>query len=206
MKKLKEIKNIPMPVQAHLLEMKKAAARFSNEGKGSSTLFRVMYDSHLNFSRMADHKAHLMIGINVFVLSLVIAKKKMGMLAYRHELLIPNILLVATSLACVVLALLAVRPRVGMWRKNKPVEDEQINPMFFGSYSHLSPDDFHGTMMNIMQKPKEIRAVMVRDLHGLGNSLARKYRLLSWCYQVFYIGLPAVVLSYLVAEGLVLLH
>ncbi len=203
MENSKDARFLPVPLQAKILEMNKAAARFTGEGKGASTLFRVMYTTHLNFSRMADHKAHLMIGINVFMLSLVIAKKKMGILAYRPELMIPNMLLVATCLSCVVLALLAVRPRVGAWRR-KSVPDEQINPMFFGSYSHLSADDFHSTMMNIMKNPKELRSVMLRDLHGLGNSLARKYRLLSRCYQVFYIGLPMVVLSYLIAEALVL--
>jgi hypothetical protein len=47
-----------------------------------------------------------------------------------------------------------------------------------------------------------LRSAILGDLHGLGVSLARKYRLLSWCYQVFYIGLPVVVLSYLVAEAI----
>lgn len=185
--------------------IKKTARQLLAGDKSSDTLFRVMYTSHLNFSRIADRKAHLMIGINVFLLSLVIAKKKMGVLAHRHELLIPNILLVTVSLICVILALLAVRPRMTPSRQKKAGQ-EPVNPMFFGSYSHLTPEAYHECILRLMEDPVALRAVILRDLHGLGKSLARKYKLLSACYQVFFLGMPIVVLIYIVAEFWKVLH
>lgn len=166
----------------------------SNKRRGTNTMFRVAYSTHLSLSQMADRKAHLMLGLNTFVLSFVIAKRKMGLFAHSYKLLIPNILLVTLCLTCIVLAILASRPR----NPQKPKEGSEVpvNWLFFGSFIHVPLEEFQENIERLLYTPKILRNAMTQDLYYLGVSLERKYYYLQLCYSVFYYGLLVVVSSY----------
>jgi hypothetical protein len=52
-----------------------------------------------------------------------------------------------------------------------------------------------------LKDPNALYGTLVNDLHGLGKSLERKYRLLRIAYTVFLVGL---VISVLVLGGVML--
>lgn len=158
-------------------------------------MYRVTYNTHLSLTKMADHKAHLMIGINTFLLSFVISKRKMGVLAHIPNLVIPDILLVFFCVTCIVLATIVVRPAVIPKKPKAP--GQKINWLYFGDFSRYTLDDFDRNVMSLIHDSAAMEEALSRDLYYLGLSLARKYRYLAWCYQVFYVGLLVVSAAFI---------
>ena len=158
--------------------------------RSTDTMFRVAYTTHLNLSKMADRKAHLMLGLNTFVLSFVIAKKKMGILSHVHKLLIPDVMLVLFCLTCIVLAILASRPANP--HKRKADGPSSVNWLFFASFTQYSHDEFQRNIERLLYNSEALRNALIRDLYWLGVSLERKYRYLNLCYTFFYVGLLVV--------------
>jgi len=166
----------------------------TKEGGGDS-LFRIAFSTHLNLSQIADHKAHFMLGINTFVLSTVITKKKMGFLSHIHAFIIPDILLVLMCMTCIILAILATRPGISPPARKK----KSINWLFFGDYAQFSLPEFDRQLSGLMLNPEARQEAFSRDLYWLGVSLHRKYRYLALCYQVFYTGLIVITLAFGIA-------
>lgn len=171
----------------------------SDEGptKGSGLMFRVAYTTHLSLSKQADRKAHLMIAVNVLILSFVVAKKKTGVLFHESGLLVPNILLVLMCLTTIVLATIVTRPRLPRKAADRP--PEAVNWFFFGEFSQYPLETFHQQISRIMRNDRALYAAMTRDLFGMGVALARKFRLLRVCYDVFYYGMFCVIFAYVLA-------
>jgi len=156
----------------------------SKERHGGN-FYLVAYHTHLSLSKIADHKAHLMLGINTLVLSFVITKKHMGILAKMPHMMIPDILIVSLSLTCIILAILATKPGIA-----PPVAKKSaINWIFFGDFTQTDPEQFDRAIRNFMVNPEARQEAFSRDLYWLGVSLSRKYWYLTQCYTVFYVGL-----------------
>ncbi|MEI6412154.1 MAG: Pycsar system effector family protein [Bacteroidota bacterium] len=163
--------------------------------ESGDSLFRIAYSTHLSLSRVADHKAHFMLGINTFVLSSVVTKKKMGFLAHIHAFVVPDILLVLMCMTCIILAILATRPGISPPARKK----KSINWLFFGDYSQFSLMEFDQQLNGLMMNPEARQEAFSRDLYWLGVSLHRKYRYLALCYQVFYTGLIVITIAFGIA-------
>lgn len=153
-----------------------------------SHYYRIAYDTHLSLSKIADHKAHLMLGINTLVLSFVVTKKHMGILAKMEHMLIPDILIICFSITCIVLAILATRPGIAP----RVSEGTPMNWIFFGDFTQATPKQFDRAIRQFMLDPAARQEAFSRDLYWLGVSLSRKYWYLAQCYTVFYIGLLAI--------------
>lgn len=181
------LKSDPTPyVGQVILEEKRAHDRFSG------TMFYLNYTTNLNLSRMADHKAHILIRINLLLLSFFVAKTHMGILAKWHAYLIPNLCLTASCLATIFLATLVVRPNYVKKKK----ENEPVNWLFFGDFQHHSLEAFHQAICNLQGRDNGIYEAMSRDLYWMGISLARKYRLLKKAYAVFLVGQLSTLCMY----------
>ncbi|MBK8555833.1 MAG: hypothetical protein IPL65_08700 [Lewinellaceae bacterium] len=134
-----------------------------NFSRGSDTMFRVAFDTHLNLSRMADRKAHLMLGINAFLLSFVVTKKKMGILSHQEGLLIPDIMLVVFTMSCIVLAILATRPNLP--KKLPNPKDPGFNWLFFGHFAYSELPDFLENIYRISSDDLVLQEAMTNDLY-----------------------------------------
>jgi hypothetical protein len=179
------IKNPAVLEFVAFLEQLRDAKALERQG---GAYFRIAYDTHLALSKIADDKAHLMLGINTLVLSFVVTKKHLGVLAHMPNMFIPDILIVLLSLTCIVLATLATRPSIAPSVSKKA----KINWLFFGDFTQMSPPQFDHAIRNFMKDPDARQEAFSRDLYWLGVSLSRKYRYLSQCYTVFYIGLLVI--------------
>lgn len=156
-------------------------------------MFYVNYSNNLAFSKMADQKAHILIGLNVLLLSFFMTKKHLGVLAQLEGYLIPNLILVVSCVVTIVLALMVARPRLPGQKK----PGEPVNWLFFGSFRYHSLEEFHEAVFSMQQDKDAIYEGMSRDLYWMGLSLARKYRLLSRAYLVFLTCQLATVGAYL---------
>ncbi|MEM9919988.1 MAG: Pycsar system effector family protein [Bacteroidota bacterium] len=170
-----------------------------NLGRGVETMFRTTYRTHVNLSAIADNKANIMLSINAIVISITVSTLVPGFDS-NPKLIFPTIILLVVCLTAMVFATLSTRPKVteGKFTKDD-IREKRSNLLFFGNFYNMELDDFHWGMMEMIKDSDFLYSSMTRDLYFLGVVLAKKYRFLHICYNVFMYGLIVSVLSFAIA-------
>ncbi|HEY0055804.1 MAG TPA: Pycsar system effector family protein [Pedobacter sp.] len=173
------------------------------EGRGIETLYRSVYENHINLSQIADNKAGIMISINTIIVSLVITlfgsgytfsgQNEFGSLRF----VIPMAVLLITSLLAVVFAILSSRPNVTTKEKYE-LSKKDSSILFFGNFSQLQVREFVGRINELKEQRNELYDSMSVDIYHLGSVLVKKYRLLSWSYNIFMSGLVLCAVAFII--------
>ncbi len=166
--------------------------------RGIQTMFRSTYRNHINLSSIADSKANIMISVNAILMSIIISFVS-SRLAASPWLLAPSGVLLITSLAATVFAILSARPKVTS--KVFTIDDvrrDRANILFFGNFVNMSLDDFTIGVKELMGDENRLYNNMIADIHSLGQVLSKKYRLLWLSYTVFMAGLSVSVVLFIV--------
>jgi hypothetical protein len=160
------------------------------------TLFRSAYHTHVSLTAMADGKASIMLTINGLLATVVLASIT-PRIDKAEWLLLPVVITLLTCVGSLVFAVLAVRPRINRTRITlDSVRRDSANLLFFGNYVDLGEAAFRQGIEELLHDPDRMYEVMTRDLYGMGTVLARKYRLLRHCYDIFAAGLILSVLAF----------
>ena len=171
-------------------------------GRGVETMYRTTYRTHTNLSAMADSKANLMLSVNAIVISILIANL-LPKLGENSQLIIPSVLLTATCLGSMIFATLSTRPKVTEGKVTKEdIKQRKANLLFFGNFYNMALEDFQWGVNEMLKDPEFLYSTMSRDLYFLGIVLAKKYRYLSICYNLFMFGLITSVLAFGIAFAL----
>lgn len=170
-------------------------ARF---GRGVETMYRTTYRTHTNLSSMADSKANLMLSVNAIVLSILVSNLLPKLLdGFSVKLFVPVVLLTATCLGSMVFATLSTRPKVTEGKVTREaIKQRKANLLFFGNFYNMSLDDFQWGVNEMLADPDFLYSTMSRDLFFLGIVLAKKYKYLIICYNIFMYGLIISMLSF----------
>ncbi len=171
----------------------------SEIGRGVETMYRTTYRTHINLSGMADSKANIMLSINAIVISVAMPQLFPRFEEYP-QIIVPAILLLAVCVTAMVLATLSTRPKITEGKfTREDIETRKANLLFFGNYYNMKLEDFHWGMMEMIRDQDFLYTSMTKDLYYLGVVLAKKYKYLSHCYNVFMYGMIGVVLAFLLA-------
>lgn len=176
------------------LKKDSTAAKLNKEGRGIETLFRSVYGYHMNLSSMADQKANIMISINTIVVSVIITLFGSGYTfadseGFQHmRFVFPMLLLVISSLISVTFAILSARPNVTTKQKYQ-LENKESSILFFGNFTQLKLQDFVEQIKSLKGEKNELYDSMSVDIYHLGGVLLKKYKLLTWSYNIFMVGL-----------------
>lgn len=155
--------------------------------QASQTYFRTIFRNHIQLKRMADQKAAIMVSVNALLIGALIT-----FVSYRNwaqtrpEILLPVVVFIACALASLVYALVASRPH------NRKGEEENL--AFYGTVSKLDREEFTRRMEATLLDPDALYGNLISDLHGLGTTIDRKYKLLKTAYNIFLAGLAVTVL------------
>jgi predicted metal-dependent HD superfamily phosphohydrolase len=185
--------NIGKALRASETELK--MARF---GRGVETMYRTTYRTHTNLSAMADSKANIMLSVNALIISILVSNLLPKLLdEFSIKLLILAVLLTATCLGSMVFATLATRPKVTEGKVTKEaIKQRRANLLFFGNFYNMPLDDFQWGVNEMLSDPEFLYSSMSRDLYFLGIVLAKKYQYLSYCYNIFMIGLIVSLVAF----------
>lgn len=166
--------------------------------RGIQTLFRAAYRVQMDLTSLADNKANMMISINGIIMSIIIAAVAPKLDA-NPWLLVPTVLLLVGSAVSIVYAILAARPRVSHEHVSlSDLRHSNGNILFFGNFANMLEDEFVVGMEDVMADRVLVYESMIRNIHGLGVVLQRKFALLKMAYTAFMIALLSGVLSFLV--------
>ncbi len=176
------------------LKKKSTEAKTQKEGRGIETLYRSVYGYHMNLSSMADQKANIMISINTIVVSVIITLFGSGYTfadssGFQHmRFVFPMLLLVISSLVSVTFAILSARPNITTKEKYE-LTNKSSSILFFGNFAQLELKDFVEQIKELKDEKSELYDSMSVDIYHLGGVLVRKYKLLTWSYNIFMVGL-----------------
>lgn len=183
-----------------------------NFGRGIDTLYRVTLRNHINLSSIADGKANMIISINTLVLSILITAGTAGLsieslsLANNLDLIIPVVLLMLSSLAAIIFAVLSAIPKVSgapLEFEDGSVDPRKFNLLFFGNFLRLDKEDYVAHLRELKKDQELLYDDLARDLYNLGVVLQKKYRLLTVAYRVFIGGLIISVFAFFITTMLI---
>ncbi len=180
--------------QASAKAEKKLQAKPKKEGRGIETLYRSVYDYHINLTSIADNKANIMISINTIIISLVITLFGTGFTFSSGDglssirFVFPMAFLLLTSLLAVVFAILSARPNVTTKEKYE-LSKKESSILFFGNFAQLQIREFVDQIKLLKEQKDELYDNMSVDIYHLGSVLVKKYRYLSWSYNIFMFGM-----------------
>jgi len=183
-----------------MVEKKKKKKKKEEEfSRGVETMFRTSTRTHINLSAMADSKANIMLSINAIVISITVSAL-LPKLETSSNLIIPSILLLATCLLTIVFATLSTKPKVTSGRFTRDdIEQKRSNLLFFGNFYNMELEDFEWGMSRMMRDKEFLYSSMSKDLYYLGKVLAKKYKYLRICYNIFMYGLIVSVIAFALA-------
>ncbi|MDP2414143.1 Pycsar system effector family protein [Daejeonella sp.] len=190
--------------QSRLLkEAEKAQAKPVKEGRGIETLYRSVYDYHINLTSIADNKANMMISINTIIMSIVITLFGTGFTFSTQSefssvrFVFPMAFLLLTSLLTVVFAILSARPNVTNKEKYE-LSKKDSSILFFGNFAQLQLKEFVDRIEELKKEKDELYNSMSVDIYYLGSVLVKKYRYLSWSYNIFMFGMVICAVGFVV--------
>ncbi|MFB9863443.1 Pycsar system effector family protein [Rufibacter immobilis] len=185
---------------------KKNRENLAQPKRGIETMFRSTYDTHISLSAIADNKANMMISLNAIIMSIIITylgtkSSIIGAEFTRNPILmIPVGILLATTLASVISAIISAQPEVTSFRlRPNKLTSRRINLLFFGNFTKVPLEDFQNGMHDIMRDKNALYNNMITDIYYLGDVLKNKYRLLRISYTIFMIGIILTVVSFVIA-------
>ncbi len=167
--------------------------------RGIETMFRNVMKTHIAFTQMADGKAHIMISVNTLILTAVVAflARKLDT---NPNLILPTAILSIVSLTTLVYATLVTKPKItsGICSKDDIIE-KKANLLFFGNFYNMKLPEFTWGIKQLMEDRDYLYDIMIRDFHSLGQVLARKYKYLNICYNIFIYGMIISILAFGIA-------
>jgi HD superfamily phosphodiesterase len=181
----------------------KAKLKPAKDGRGIETLYRSVYDYHINLTSIADNKANMMISINTIIISIVITLFGTGFTFSSQaefssvRFVFPMAFLLLTSLLAVVFAILSARPNVTTKEKYE-LSKKDSSILFFGNFAQLQLREFVDKIKELKQEKDELYESMSIDIYYLGSVLIKKYNFLSWSYNIFMFGMVICAVGFVV--------
>lgn len=165
--------------------------------RGIETMFRNTYRVQMDLTSLADNKANMMISINGIIISIIIAAVA-PKLDSNPWLMLPTTILLLGTMVSLVYSIQAARPRVS--HQDISLDDlrhSEGNLLFFGNFAYLGEAEFVEGMSDLMGDREATYEAMMRDIHGIGSVLNKKFHLLQKAYTLFMVALVAGVLAFL---------
>ncbi len=200
---LKQRNKIDQYTRANTKAEQKAKTKPVKDGRGIETLYRSVYDYHINLTSIADNKANMMISINTIIISIVITLFGTGFTFSSQSefasvrFVFPMAFLLLTSLLAVVFAILSARPNVTTKEKYE-LSKKDSSILFFGNFAQLQLKEFVEKIKELKQVKEELYDSMSIDIYYLGSVLIKKYNYLSWSYNIFMFGMVICAVGFVI--------
>ncbi|WP_207511523.1 Pycsar system effector family protein [Longitalea luteola] len=167
--------------------------------RGIQTMLRLTSENHVELSNMADGKASILISVNAIIISVILSVLIRRIEVDTH-LTLPTFIFLASSLATIIIAIMATRPKVSQGNfSREDILNKSTNLLFFGNFYKTKVNEYQWAMNTMMRDPDYLYSSLIMDIHQLGVVLARKYKLIRLAYTVFMIGLFISVIAFMIA-------
>lgn len=169
---------------------KQKKSRMRKSGKGIETLYRITMNNHVQFNKIADNKANILISVNAIIISIVLTTLLPSFLKGDFLILvIPTSILLVVCLLTLILSILATAPKastafVDLGDSNNP----NSKLLFFGNFHEMELNDFTESMKVFQSGDPVVYDALNENFYLLGKVLANKYKYLHISYRIFMFG------------------
>ena len=148
----------------------------------------------VNFSQMADVKAHILLSLSSVLLSLSLTQ----ILDPRFTLSIAG--LDIFLLVTIFFALLTVIGKVKVLnRKKHSINDPDYSPLFFGNFGDVPYEEYARNFEEIMNDSDQTYEIIGKDIYYAGVYLwTTKYKYIRIAYLSFFTGLIVSTMIYFI--------
>ena len=180
---------------------KKNPAKQVKPGRGLETLYRITMNNHVQFNKIADNKANLLMSVNAIIISILLSTLLPSFMKGEFlVLLTPSILLLLTCLLTIITAVLATLPK----NNNTKIDLSQFDNdygklLFFGNFHKMEAKDFVEQMRVFQKDDKFAYDSLSQNFYILGKMLALKYKYLHIGYRIFLGGLIISIIAFVIA-------
>ncbi|HSI89548.1 MAG TPA: Pycsar system effector family protein [Adhaeribacter sp.] len=185
--------------QAAEQQQLKQEKKKKQKNRGLTSVYRSVSRNHVSFVAIGDRRANILIGICTLIISVTFSIF-LNRFTAPTIYLVPGMILILTCTATMILAIISTRPynAKGFYAR---IDIPTANPnvLFFEDFYKMKPEDYEAVMNRTLDDRAAIRHALVRDLHSLGVSVARKYKFLRISYDVLMVGVILSVLAFFVA-------
>jgi hypothetical protein len=151
-------------------------------------LLRATQQVHYQLSQMADQKASILMGATFVTFTIMVGEARDGGMPP-----LPMLILGGFAFVAAVLAVLAVLP------STRASDKRPLNLLFFGSFVRFAEKGYIEKIVAVSRDDNDVCRAMATDIYQNGRVLAaKKYRLLSYAYRVFLVGLSASLIAFVV--------
>jgi predicted metal-dependent HD superfamily phosphohydrolase len=170
--------------------------------KGMQTMLRLTSSNHIQLSEMADNKANILISVNAIIIS-VILSILLRKLQTDPYLTYPTIIFLLSSVATIVVSILATRPKLSSGTfADEDIVNKKTNLLFFGNFHKMPQVNYENAMRTMMQDPDYLYSSIIQDIYSLGTVLGKKYKLIRLAYNIFMFGIIISVIAFGIASFL----
>jgi len=203
--KFKNLLGVKKRLDAYRLEQEKVLEKVQKEKlkketpeRGIETMFRVSFRNHMALSAIADNKANIMLSINAIIISISLSSL-VPSFDSSPQLILPSTILLLVCIVTIVFATLSTRPKIsaGVFTRDD-VKLQKPNLLFFGNFHGMPLNEFEWGMDEMMKNRDFLYGSMIKDIYMLGKVLAKKYRYLRICYNIFMYGMIASILTFMI--------
>jgi hypothetical protein len=110
----------------------------------------------------------------------------------------PLVIFVVSATVSLIFAVLSTRPKITNVNNRLNPEITKKNLIFFGNFVNLSLQQYEEQLDEMLRDGRLLYGNMTRDMYFLGKVLDKKYRFLSFAYNVFMIGYLVAIALFLV--------
>jgi len=153
----------------------------------ASTFFRNALRSNLDLTALADTKAGILISLNGFILTVSVTAS--SFIIHNEMMTYAFIAIILTSLGSIILAVLAVKPRVKEKLIQKKFQENYTSLLYYQDMAEHTPDYYLQEVVSTLKSDKKTTKEMANHLHILGSEIKTKYHWLKYAYTYFSLGL-----------------
>ncbi len=164
------------------------------------SFLRVGFRNHIELTKMADNRAHIMISVNSILTGALVSFISYQNLPETHpKLLIPVGVFMITSLTSLIFAILCARPRfIRSIQKNSTDEIINENLSSFSNFTLLSLDQYENAIDKVFTDNYLMITNLKKDLYNTGKILDTKYKFLGFSYNIFMFGFVSCVVLFMI--------
>ncbi|MBK0404956.1 hypothetical protein I5M27_18340 [Adhaeribacter sp. BT258] len=163
---------------------------------GLSNMYRTASRNHVSYITIGDRRANILIGTCTLIISVaftIFLRKFSEPTIY----LVPGVLLIVTCTATMILAIFSTRPdQTRGYYTLEEIEKNPVNLLYFENFYKMTLVEYEAAMDKLIESGTDSRHALMRDLHSLGVSVARKYKYLRMSYNVLMVGVVLTVLAF----------
>jgi len=160
-----------------------------------TSMYRAVSRNHVSYVAIGDRRANILIGTCTLIISVTFT-------VFLHRFsaptvyLIPGVILIITCTVTMILAMISTRPfNAKGFYTMEDILTQPRNLLFFEDYYKMGLEEYEAAMDKLTENEVDLKHALVRDLHGLGVSVARKYKFLRISYDVLMFGIILTVLA-----------